>query len=82
LDDDSGVTGAVLLPAHSSGPGTHELMGGIKSGRFYLLNRAAMGKFCASCDDSQAIGIVDTGFGIFDAPAFAFGLVYLGGVGT
>jgi hypothetical protein len=48
----------------------------------YLINRSPMGKFCASCDDSQAIGIVDTGFGIFDAPAFAFGRVYLGGVGT
>ena len=68
-------------PTQSFGPATFELMGGIKSGRFYLLNRASMGKFCASCDDSQAIGILDTGFGIFDAPAFAFGMVYIGGVG-
>lgn len=82
LDNDSGITGAVLLPTQSSGPAAVELMGGVKSGRFYLLNRAPMGKFCASCYDSQAIGIVDTGFEIFDAPAFAFGLVYLGGVGT
>jgi hypothetical protein len=55
-------------------------MGGIKSGQFYLLNRAPMGKFCASCADAQAIGIIDPGFQIFDAPAFAFGLVYMGGV--
>ena len=81
-DDDGGITGAVVLPDQLSGPGTYELMGGIKSGRFYLLNRAPMGKFCASCDDSQAIGIADTGYQIFDAPAFAFGLVYLGGVGA
>jgi hypothetical protein len=82
LDDDSGITGAVLLPTQSFGPAAVELLGGIKSGRLYLLNRSSMGKFCASCDDSQAIGIVDTGFGIFDAPAFAFGMVYLGGVAT
>jgi hypothetical protein len=78
-DDDGGITGAVLLPAQPFGPGL-EVMGGIKSGRFYLLNRTPMGHFCAACNDSQAIGIVDTGFGIFDAPAFAFGLVYIGGV--
>ncbi len=82
LDDDGGITGAVLLPAQSSGPAAAEMMGGIKSGRFYLLNRASMGEFCASCNDSQAISINKTGFQIFDAPAFAFGLVYLGGVGT
>jgi hypothetical protein len=79
-DDDGGITGAVLLPDQPFAPATVELMGGIKSGRFYLLNRASMGKFCASCADSRAIGLKDTGFGLFDAPAFAFGLVYIGGV--
>jgi len=81
-DEDSGTTGAVLLPNQSFGPAAAELLGGVKSGRFYLLNRAPMGKFCASCADAQAIGIVDTGFQIFDAPAFAFGLVYMGEVGA
>jgi hypothetical protein len=79
-DSDGGITGAVLLPDQPFAPATVELMGGTKSGRFYLLNRASMGKFCASCADAQAIGIIDPGFQIFDAPAFAFGLVYMGGV--
>ena len=57
-------------------------MGGVKSGRFYLLSRGPMGRFCAACEDSQALGILDTGFGIFDAPAYAFGMVYIGGVGA
>ena len=81
-DSDGGITGVVVLPDQPSGPATYELMGGIKSGQFYLLNRAPMGKFCASCADAQAIGIADTGFQIFDAPAFAFGLAYIGGVGA
>jgi hypothetical protein len=76
-DDDGGITGVVLLPTQLSGPAALEVMGGIKSGRFYLLNRGPMGRFCAVCNDSQAIGIVDTGFQIFDAPAFGFGLVYI-----
>ncbi|HVB79754.1 MAG TPA: hypothetical protein VNE82_07350 [Candidatus Binataceae bacterium] len=79
LDNDGGVTGAVLLPAQSFGPATFELMGGIKSGRFYLLNRAPMGRYCPTCDDSQAIGVVNSGVRLFDAPAYAFGLVYIGG---
>ena len=61
---------------------TYELMGGVKSGRFYLLSRGPMGRFCAACEDSQALGILDTGFGMFDAPAYAFGMVYIGGVGA
>ena len=78
-DNDGGITGAVLLPNQSSGPATFELMGGVKSGRFYLLNRKLMGGFCAACDDSQAIGIVDIGVRLSDAPAYAAGLVYVGG---
>jgi hypothetical protein len=81
-DDDLGVTGAVLLPYQPFGPAPFELIGGIKSGRIYLLNRLAMGRFCTSCGDSQAMGIVDTPFEIFDAPAYECGLVYVGAVGT
>ena len=81
-DNDGGITGAVLLPPQPFGPATFEVMGGIKSGRFYLLDRLSMGRFCPACNDSQAIGIVGTGFQLFDAPAYAFGLVYIGGVGT
>ena len=82
LDDDSGITGDVLLPHQSLGPAAFELIGGIKSGRLYLLNRLPMGRFCAACEDSQAIGTLDTGFKLFDAPAYAAGLVYIGGVGA
>ena len=78
-DNDGGITGAVLLPNQSSGPATFELMGGVKSGRFYLLNRKPMGRFCAACDDSQAPDVLDTGVRLFDAPACAAGLVYIGG---
>ena len=81
-DDDGGITGAVLLPPQTLGPATLEVMGGIKSGRFYLLRRSSMGRFCATCNDSQAIGVLETGFPLFDAPAYAFGFVYLGGVGA
>jgi hypothetical protein len=81
-DDDAGITGAVLLPEQPLGPASLELMGGIKSGRFYLLNRGSMGRFCEVCNDSQAIGYFDTGFPLFDAPAYASGLVYIGEVGA
>lgn len=81
-DNDGGITGAVLLPYQPFGPAAFEMIGGLKSGRFYLLDRAAMGRFCAACDDSQAIGIVDTPFQIFEAPAYESGLVYFGAVGT
>jgi hypothetical protein len=79
-DDDAGITGAVLLPTQSFGPAAFELMGGIKSGKVYLLDRASMGRFCAVCNDSGAIGNFDTGFQLFDAPAYASGLVYIGEV--
>jgi hypothetical protein len=81
-DDDGGITGAVLLPYQPFGPAAFELLGGIKSGRFYLLNRASMGRFCATCNDSQAISIVDRPFQLFDAPAYESGMVYIGAVGT
>lgn len=41
-----------------------------------------MGRFCPACNDSQALSVTDTGADLFDAPAYAFGLVYIGGVGT
>ena len=53
LDDDGGITGAVLLPVQAFGPAAYELMGGIKSGRFYLLDRGPMGRFCLACDDRR-----------------------------
>jgi hypothetical protein len=81
-DADAGITGAVLLPDQPFGPAALELMGGLKTGRFYLLNRGSMGRFCAGCNDSQTIGALDTGFRLFDAPAYASGLVYIGEVGA
>jgi len=76
-DEDGGITGMVLLPGQ-----TFEAMGGVKSGRFYLLSRGPMGKFCSLCDDSQALGILDLTSQIFDVPAFAVGRVYMGAVGA
>jgi hypothetical protein len=76
-DEDAGITGAVLLPDP-----TFELMGGVKTGRFYLLSRGSMGKFCLPCNDSQAVSILDLGHSIFDVPAYALGRVYIGAVGA
>ena len=76
-DQDAGITGVVLLRAQ-----TYEAMGGVKSGRFYLLSRGPMGKFCSICDDSQAPGILDLTTPIFDVPAYAVGKVYIGAVGA
>jgi len=41
-----------------------------------------MGGYCQPCSDSQAVGVIGTHAGLFDAPAFAFGTLYLGGVGA
>jgi hypothetical protein len=76
-DQDAGITGAVLLPDP-----TYEVIGGVKSGRFYLLSRGPMGKFCFTCNDSQAVGILDLTSSIFDVPAYALGKVYIGAAGA
>jgi hypothetical protein len=81
-DLDGGITGTVLLPEQQPGPATFQLMGGVKSGRFYLLNRNLMGRFCPACHDSQAVGVLNTGSRLFDVPAYASGLVYVGGENT
>ncbi len=82
LDEDGGITGAVLLPTQPYAANPWELVGGIKTGRLYLLRRSPMGGYCQPCNDSQAVGVVGTHFPLFDAPAFAFGTLYIGGVGA
>ncbi len=81
-DNDGGVTGALLLPYQYFGSVAYELVGGNKSGRFYLLNRAAMGQFCPACNDAQAVEVINAGGKLFDAPAFSHGLLYIGAVGV
>ncbi|HEY2524364.1 MAG TPA: hypothetical protein VGI29_04850 [Candidatus Binataceae bacterium] len=76
-DQDGGITGMVLLRGQ-----TYEAMGGVKSGRFYLLSRGPMGKFCSFCDDSQALGVLNLTSQIFDVPAYAVGRVYIGAAGA
>jgi hypothetical protein len=82
LDEDGGITGAVLLPTQTFGSDRWEMVGGIKTGRLYLLRRGAMGGYCQPCNDSQAVGVLATHASLFDAPAFAFGTLYVGGVGV
>jgi len=82
LDEDGGITGALLLPTQTFASHPWELIGGLKTGRLYLLSRVLMGGYCQRCSDSQAVGVIGTHAGLFDAPAFAFGTLYLGGVGA
>ncbi len=82
LDQDGGITGAVLLPTQIYAANPWEMVGGIKTGRLYLLRRDPMGGYCQPCDDSQAVSVMTTGSSLFDAPAFAFGALYIGGVGA
>jgi hypothetical protein len=81
-DEDMGTPGGLILPAQPSGPTASELVGGAKTGGWFLINRAAMGRLCDSCADDNAIEVVDSRAPIFEAPAFAFGMLYGAGAGA
>ena len=81
-DQDMGTPGGLILPMQTSGPAAAELVGGVKTGGWFLMNRAAMGTFCDSCANGEAIEMVDSRAPIFDAPAFAFGMLYGAGAGA
>jgi hypothetical protein len=81
-DEDAGTPGALIVPTQASGPAASELVGGVKTGRWFLINRAAMGKFCDWCANDYAVEVVNSRARIFDAPAFAFGMLYGGGAGA
>jgi hypothetical protein len=81
-DEDMGTPGGLILPPQPSGPAVSELVGGMKTGDWLLMNRAAMGKFCDSCANGEAIEMVDSRAPIFEVPAFAFGMLYGAGAGA
>jgi hypothetical protein len=80
LDLDLGSSGVVVLPDQISGP-AHLLVAGGKEGRLYLLNRDAMGNYCAACTvtDTNILQSFLATPAIFGTPAFWQNKLYLGG---
>jgi hypothetical protein len=77
-DADLGSGDAVLMPDNSSGH-PHELIGGGKDGRIFVINRDNMGKFNSTTD--QVIQKVQTGTqefdNIFSTPGYWNGHIYI-----
>jgi len=79
-DADLGSSGVVILPDQNSGP-AHLLVTGGKEGKLYLLDRDAMGNYCASCtmtDTNIPQSFLATP-AIFGTPAFWQNKLYVGG---
>src|SRR6266404_3328157 len=79
-DVDLGSSGVVILPDQPSGP-AHLLVAGGKEGRLYLLDRDAMGNYCAACTttDTNILQSFLAAPAIFGTPAFWQNKLYLGG---
>jgi hypothetical protein len=79
-DADLGASGVVILPDQTSGP-AHLLVAGGKEGRLYLLDRDAMGNYCAACTttDTNILQSFLAAPAIFGTPAFWQNKLYLGG---
>jgi hypothetical protein len=79
-DADLGSSGVVILPDQSSGP-PHLLVAGGKEGKLYLLDRDAMGNYCAACTtaDTNILQSFLATSAIFGTPAFWQNKLYLGG---
>jgi hypothetical protein len=79
-DADLGSSGVVILPDQSSGP-AHLLVAGGKEGKLYLLDRDAMGNYCAACTttDTNILQSFLATPAIFGTPAFWQNKLYLGG---
>lgn len=80
VDLDLGSSGVVVLPDQVSGP-PHLLVAGGKEGKLYLLNRDAMGNYCAICTitDTNILQSFLAAPAIFGTPAFWQNKLYLGG---
>jgi hypothetical protein len=80
-DTDLASGGVILLPDQPSGP-AHLLLAGGKQGRLYLLNRDAMGYFCALCNettgDTNALATFPISGSLFSTPAFWQNTLYVG----
>ena len=79
-DADLGSSGVVILPDQNSGP-AHLLVAGGKEGKLYLLNRDAMGNYCAACTttDTNILQSFLATTAIFGTPAFWQNKLYVGG---
>jgi hypothetical protein len=79
-DIDLGSSGVVILPDQTSGP-AHLLVTGGKEGKLYLLDRDAMGNYCAACTttDTNILQSFLATPAIFGTPAFWQNKLYLGG---
>jgi hypothetical protein len=79
-DIDLGSSGVVILPDQTSGP-VHLLVAGGKEGKLYLLDRDAMGNYCAACTttDTNILQSFLATPAIFGTPAFWQNKLYLGG---
>jgi hypothetical protein len=79
-DADLGSSGVVMLPDETSGP-AHLLVAGGKEGKLYLLDRDAMGNYCAACTtaDTNVLQSFLATPAIFGTPAFWQNKLYLGG---
>src|SRR5258708_14709643 len=79
-DADLGSGGVVVLPDQTSSP-AHLLVAGGKQGSIYLLDRDAMGNYCASCTttDTNILQSFLATPAIFGTPAFWQNKLYLGG---
>jgi hypothetical protein len=80
VDLDVASSGMLLLPDQTSGP-AHLLVAGGKEGRLYLLDRDAMGNYCAFCNitDTNILQSFLAAPAIFGTPAFWQNKLYLGG---
>lgn len=83
-DEDFGSGGAMVLPDVEDKYGNlrHLAVGMGKDGIFYVVDRDSMGKFNALYDDiyEELPDVAPLG-GLYGAPAYYNGVVYLGGVG-
>jgi hypothetical protein len=73
-DADLGSGGPVVLPRQQGSPGL--VMVGGKSGDLYVLDRARLGKYQAS-GNSHAVQVIHFRDGIYSAPAYWNGHVYI-----
>jgi len=74
-DDDLGSGGPLLLPPQSGAPNGLVLVGG-KDGSLYVLDRSRLGKYRES-NNSHAVQVIRFRDGIYAAPAYWNGRVYI-----
>jgi hypothetical protein len=79
-DLDLGSSGVLLLPDQPQAP-SHLLVSGGKQGILYVMNRDAMGHYCAACTtvDTNVVQSFQAFVGFFGTPAFWQNTLFFGG---